>query len=88
MINLLLFQSNTSEVTLLDRVDSVDSQDDSLGHSWNRNNSVSIVNVIKFQTLFSFCSWSRWLSDRVLDWRSRGCGFKPHRRWLSGVEFT
>ena len=41
MINLLQFQSNTSEVTLLDRVDSVDSQDDSLGHSWNRNNSVS-----------------------------------------------
>ena len=48
MIILLLFQSNTSEVTLLDRVDSVDSQDDSLGHSWNRNNSVSTINDLKF----------------------------------------
>lgn len=39
-----IVDSNTSEVTLLDsRVDSVDSQDDSLGHSWNRNNSLSVA---------------------------------------------
>ena len=23
---------------------------------------------------------ARWLSGRVLEWRSRGCGFEPHRR--------
>ena len=41
---MFLLQSNTSEVTLLDsRVDSVDSQDENLGHSWNRNNSVSVI---------------------------------------------
>ena len=42
-IECFFFQSNTSEVTLLDsRVDSVDSQDENIGHSWNRNNSVSL----------------------------------------------
>ena len=35
-----LFQSNTSELTLLDREDSVDSQDD-IAHNWTRVNSVS-----------------------------------------------
>lgn len=36
-----LIDSNTSERILLDRVDSVDSQDDPLGHSWNRQNSLA-----------------------------------------------
>lgn len=39
-----IVDSNTSEVTLLDsRVDSVDSQDENIGHSWNRNNSLSVA---------------------------------------------
>ncbi|KAL5015972.1 hypothetical protein ScPMuIL_005561 [Solemya velum] len=38
-----LVDSNTSERTLLDRVDSVDSQDDPLGHNWNRQNSLSVT---------------------------------------------
>ncbi|KAK7087945.1 kinase suppressor of Ras 2-like [Littorina saxatilis] len=36
-----LIDSNTSERNLLDRVDSMDSQDDPLGHSWNRQNSLA-----------------------------------------------
>lgn len=36
-----LIDSNTSDRIPLDRVDSVDSQDDPLGHSWNRQNSLA-----------------------------------------------
>ncbi|XP_041350239.1 kinase suppressor of Ras 2-like isoform X2 [Gigantopelta aegis] len=38
-----LIDSNTSDKILLDRVDSVDSQDDPLGSSWNRQNSLSVT---------------------------------------------
>ncbi|XP_053375416.1 kinase suppressor of Ras 2-like isoform X2 [Mercenaria mercenaria] len=39
-----IVDSNTSEVTLLDRVDSVDSQDDPLGqHTWKRVYSLSVA---------------------------------------------
>ncbi|KAK7499047.1 hypothetical protein BaRGS_00009594, partial [Batillaria attramentaria] len=38
-----LIDSNTSDRILLDRVDSVDSQDDPLGHSWNRQNSLAAI---------------------------------------------
>ncbi|OWF44894.1 kinase suppressor of Ras 2-like isoform X2 [Mizuhopecten yessoensis] len=41
--NKTLVDSNTSDKTLLDRVDSMDSQDDPLGHSWNRQNSLSVT---------------------------------------------
>ncbi|ESO97857.1 hypothetical protein LOTGIDRAFT_104167 [Lottia gigantea] len=34
------FSSNTSDKVLLDRVDSIDSQDDPGGHNWKRGNSV------------------------------------------------
>ena len=50
-----------------------------------------MVNVLKFQTFFSFCSqikcWlsslelgAQWLSGRVLDSRPKGRGLEPHQR--------
>ena len=34
--------------------------------------------MLSAKAMFKMCFRAQWLSSRVLDWRSRGCGFKSH----------